>query len=348
MIGKYLDDLENRIDAKTEDLLFTQWKCFTDGECTDSLFSPQRRQCAPPSIAWPEICINDAIEDFEMMALQQFYGCSVALAEGNGALMAVRCNYGTGILPSLFGAELFIMDRETNTLPTTKSLVGGKEAIKALLDRGIPDVTHGLGGKVLEMGQRFVGMMQNYPKIRQYVHIYHPDTQGPMDICELLWGSSLFLALLDSPELVKALLDLITETYIRFMREWIKIVPASNGYTVHWSLLHKGHIMLRDDSAMNLSPKMFAEFIEPYDQKLLDEFSGGAIHFCGKGDHYIHRISEMQGVYAIQMTQPEYNDMETIFQYTVDQGIKLLDLPKHAVEQALSQGRNLHNNVHCW
>jgi uroporphyrinogen-III decarboxylase len=115
---------------------------------------------------------------------------------------------------------------------------------------------------------------------------------------------------------------------------------------VHWSLLHKGNIMLRDDSAMNLSPKMFAEFVEPYDQRLLNEFGGGALHFCGKGDHYIARIPEMRGVYAVQMSQPEYNDMEKIFTHTVDKGIPLLRLPRKAAQAALQQGRDLHGLVH--
>jgi uroporphyrinogen-III decarboxylase len=180
------------------------------------------------------------------------------------------------------------------------------------------------------------------------VRVYHPDTQGPMDICELLWGSSLFLALLDTPELVKALLDLITQTYIRFMQTWTAIAPLAADYNVHWSLLHRGKIMLRDDSAMNLSPAMFAEFVEPYDQRLLDAFGGGAIHFCGKGSHYIHRIPAMRGVYAINMSQPDYNDMETIFRHTADRGIKILGLARDTAEEALRQGRNLHGNVHCW
>jgi hypothetical protein len=226
-------------------------------------------------------------------------------------------------------------------------LEGGADAMKALLDQDVPDVRNGLGGKVFEMAQRFQKMLRPYPKIQRYVHLYHPDTQGPRDICELLWGSSLFVALMDVPDLVKAVLDLITITYIRVMREWSAHVPFAEGYNVHWSLLHKGNIMLRDDSAMNLSPNMFVEFVEPYDQRLLDEFGGGALHFCGKGDHYIPRIPEMRGVYAVQMSQPEYNDMEKIFKNTIDKGIPLLRLPREAAQSALQQGRDLHGLVHC-
>ena len=106
--------------------------------------------------------------------------------------------------------------------------------------------------------------------------------------------------------------------------------------------------MLRDDSAMNLSSAMFHEFIRPYDQRLLIEFGGGAVHFCGKGDHFIAELTQMPGVYAINLSQPEYNDMESVFRCTVDQGICLLELNRQAAETALVQGRNLHGRVHAW
>ena len=347
MLKQYLEELERRIDSVSEEQLFAEWKDFSDGKCTDGIFSPKRRTSAAPTIEWPEININDAIEDFEIMALDQFRQCSRMLEEGSGELMNVRCNYGTGIMPTLFGAELFMMPRETNTLPTSRPLTGGKAAVRALVRRGIPDLNAGLGGKVFEMGQHFLDMINDYPNVRQYIHLYHPDLQGPIDVCELLWGSEMFVDLIDVPDLAKELLELVTETYIAFMRRWCELVPPSE-YSAHWSLLHKGTLMIRDDSAMNLSSRMFKQFIEPYDQRLLHEFGGGAIHFCGRGDHYIKRVGQMDQVFAINMSQPEYNDMETIFQNTVDKDIKIIGLPRNAAEEAINQGRDLRASVHCW
>ena len=268
-------------------------------------------------------------------------------------------------MPTLFGASLFVMDMEMDTLPTTIPLGGletatadgsvqpagdskAAEAVKALLDRGVPDLRTALGGKVLEMGERYKAMMAPYPKIRRCVHVYHPDMQGPMDIAELLWGSGLFVALLEVPDMVQALLGLVADTYAQFMGAWTGLIPFDGEYAVHWSMLHKGRIMLRDDSAMNLSPRMFETFIKPYDGRLLRELGGGAIHFCGRGDHYIKRASEIEGLFAINMSQPEYNKMEAIFANTVDKGINIVGLPRGAAEAALAQGRDLHGRVHCW
>lgn len=99
--------------------------------------------------------------------------------------------------------------------------------------------------------------------------------------------------------------------------------------------------MLRDDSAMNLSPEMYAEFAEPYNRRILAEVGGGAMHFCGRGDHYIHLLCAIPGLYGVNLSQPQHNDMEKIFQSTVDRGIVLLNLDRKAAEAALERGRDL-------
>jgi hypothetical protein len=196
------------------------------------------------------------------------------------------------------------------------------------------------------MGDRFAEIALRYPKIGRYVHIYHPDLQGPMDICELLWGSSIFYDLVDRPELVLGLLELVTETYARFMRRWAQIIPFRPSGNVHWGFYHKGSLMLRDDSAMNLSSTMVRRFVLPYDQHLLDAFGGGAIHFCGKGDHFIEAMAALRGLYAVNLSQPELNDMERIYSNTIDRDINLLGLNDGAVKQAQQRGRDLRGRVH--
>jgi hypothetical protein len=348
MIEKYLDDLDRRIDPEVEDGLFDQWRTFADGRLVEGVFSPRRRGPSPPRIEWPHVLVNDALEDCEAMALQQLELCSKALAEGSGALLAVRCNYGTAILPSLFGGERFLMEREIDTLPACRSLEGGAEAVKRLLDQGVPDLDAGQGATTFRMGQYFKQLLSDCPQISKHVYVYHPDLQGPMNVCEMLWGSSLYVDLYDKPDLVKDFLSLITETYIRFMRRWNQIVTPLAGYGVHWSMLHRGQIMVRDDAATNLSPAMYEDFIRPCDQRLLDELGGGAIHFCGRGDHLIAKLSQLSGIHAVNTTQPALNNVETIFAHTIDKQVNLLGFEREIADQALRQGRPLRGRVHCW
>jgi hypothetical protein len=267
------------------------------------------------------------------------------LASGGGGLLCVRSNYGTGIMPAAFGAEMFMMADDLNTLPTSKPLDGGKERLRAILREGIPDLDRSIAGRTLEMGRRFAQISKRYPNIGKYISIYHPDLQGPMDICELMVGSALFTMAYDEPGMVKDLLERITDTYIAYLTEWFKIAPPTGAYSVHWSMLHMGRVMLRDDSAMNFSPAMYEEFIYPYDQRILDHFGGGAIHFCGRGDHFIAPMSKTAGLFAIAMSQPELNDMETIYRHTVDKDIRLIGFPRHGLSAV--PGRDVRKNICC-
>jgi hypothetical protein len=347
-IRVYLDDLEQRIDAAGEQELQAAWERFIRGQHADGIFAPRRAYSAPPRIEWPQLTINQAQADYDGMALQQLDACSAALSAGSGGLLCARCNYGTPILPSLFGVELYYMAEEHNTLPTCYALAGGAEAMRAMVAAGVPEIDRALWHKVRAMARRYQELFAPYPKLSRWVHLYHPDVQGPMDCVELLWGSALFLALHDEQELVKAALQLLTDTYCAVMDDWLSIVPTQADASYHWSLYQPGRIMLRDDSAMNLSPEMFGEFIAPYDAQLLERYGGGAMHFCGRGDHFIAHAAALPGLRAIQMSQPEYNNMDVIYRHTVDAGILLLDLRRATAEQALAAGRDLHGRVHCW
>lgn len=342
-----LTDLEERLDVAQETALLAQWQAFADGRFTGDIFAPRRSAPKPAGALWPDhVSVNAGLRDYDLMALQQFTACSQTLASGSGALLNVRANYGTSIIPLLFGVRPFVMADELDTLPTSWPLQD-VAAIERLVDAGPPDLNQGYFPHVLEMAARYQAIAHAHPNIGQHVFVYHPDLQGPMDICEVVWGSSIFMALIDRPELVHGLLTVVTDTYIRALEAWQAIVPFRPAGNAHWGLYHRGNIMLRDDSAMNLSPAMFAEFIRPYDQRLLDHFGGGAIHFCGRGDHYLPQVAEMRGVTAINLSQPECNDMARVFDYTVERGLNIIGLEGAAAQAAVAAGRDLRGRVHA-
>ena len=81
------------------------------------------------------VIVISALDDMDMMALQQYGICSQQLESGSGHLMNVRCNYGTSIIPLLFGVELFVMDEELDTLPTSVPF-NDLDAIQRIVDAG--------------------------------------------------------------------------------------------------------------------------------------------------------------------------------------------------------------------
>jgi hypothetical protein len=248
----------------------------------------------------------------------------------------------------MYGVRLYLMPEETNTLPTCYPLPGGLDAVLRLLEKGDPGLTAGLAPAVLDAGGLFRSVLGKRPRLDRHITIYHPDLQGPMDVCELLLGSALFTDLIDRPEEVRAVLQSITGTYSTFMRRWLRIVPPMERWSVHWHMLHRGRIMLRDDSATNLSPAMFEEFIKPYDRELLGAFGGGAIHFCGKGDGFIQVAADIPFLYAIHISQPELNDLEEVCRQTVDRGIHIIGLKREAGQQLAQLGGLPKGCVHCW
>lgn len=341
-----LEDLERRLDTTTEDDFIAQWRSFLFNKFDGEIFTPYRKNITNPNIELPSIHINDALDNLELMLQAQLVMASNALSARN-LIPCIRANYGTGILSSLFGAELFIMPRETNTLPTTKTF-NDTEKIRSLIETGIPALTNGLGQRVFDFGEFCAEALAPYPLVKKYVQVYHPDTQGPLDIAELLWGGDMFYAMYDEPDLVHSFLKLISDTYTAFLEKWFTIFPSVSDMNCHWSTFYfLGHILIRNDSAMNLTPDFYKEFALPYDSALLKHFNGGAVHFCGRGDHYIESLCSIPELSAINMSQPHLNDMETIYRNTVDKGVKMLDFSREYAQKALTRPNGLNHNVHC-
>ena len=339
-----LEDIENRIDPDTEEDFRRQWDDFLHHRFTGEIFTPLRRKQSVSSLPRPVIHINDTLEDPETMLCSQLLNVSEALASRDRNL-SVRANYGTGILPTVFGAELFLMPQEAETQPATRSLKG-EDAIEKLLDRGMPPLTAGLGRRVMETGEFFREVFAGYPKIQRYVEIYHPDLQGPLDVCDLLWGQELFYAVYDDPDTVLALMQLITDTYLAFIAKWQTIVPPRGDICCHWdNLMHRGQLVVRDDTAMNFSPECYKTFVRPFDAQLIGRY-GGVIHFCGRGDHYIHLLKEIPNLCGVNLSQPHLNNRETIYRSTVDCGIQLLAFHRETALRDVSRPGGFHSNLH--
>ena len=343
-IRKYLDDLEARIDDSVESELARQWLAFSDCQWKESFFAPARTPI-PARVDWPRVFINDALDNIDLMVYSQLRMCSEMLADGTGELLCVRSNFGTGIIPTMFGAELFVMPYDHDILPGTRPFAEGRDDMIAILDKGEMDFSRGLAGKVFAVAERFQGLFRDYPLIARHVHIYNPDLQGPLSLCEAMWGSDVYLEFFDDPDLVESALDFICDVYIEFTRRWKKLCPDfDGGHAVEWGMLHRGGTIIRNDSATNVSGDLYEEYVKPRDQRIIDAFGGG-VHFCGKGDHYVEHLADIRGLGVINMSQPEYNNMETIYQNTVDKGILIIGLQSNEVRRAVEAGRDLRGRV---
>ena len=105
----YLEDIERRINPEEEERIEREWLAFADGKCGDPFFSP-KREISRPTVDYPVMLINDAFGREDWMVYQQLKLVSEELASGKGNLLNARANYGTGIIPSMFGAEVYYME----------------------------------------------------------------------------------------------------------------------------------------------------------------------------------------------------------------------------------------------
>lgn len=346
-ITVYLDDLERRLNIDEEERLLQEWRLFASGGWPGELFIPCRNPVERGPLVWPKIGINAAIEgDYALMLLSQLYGVQEVICSTGGHVPMVRANYGSTILPTMLGCELVLMDVEYNTLPGALSMPDPANAVRRRLDQGMPDLNHGQGRQAMEASVYFLETLNRWPKLSRYVHIYHPDWQGPLDIAEVFYGSEIFLAFYDEPELIQDFLGLVTDTYIANAERYFRLLPPAPELNFHYGWVHRGAIRISLDSCVNFSPEMYRETVMPHDQRLLQRF-GGLIHSCGKVDHFAEVLPEIgSGYYGFNLSQPHMNDMERVFAATIDRGIPVFGLPWDAVQAAQASGRPLRGLVH--
>jgi hypothetical protein len=58
-------------------------------------------------------------------------------------------------------------------------------------------------------------------------------------------------------------------------------------------------VWIADDEAVNLSPRLYAEFVAPHYSRIFKSFGGGVLHFCGDGSHHGAALLQMEGLRAI-------------------------------------------------
>jgi hypothetical protein len=168
------------------------------------------------------------------------------------------------------------------------------------VDRDQPELTGGLGGRIFETAAFFSNCLRDYG-LAPYVHMFQVDNQGPFDCAYLLWGQEIFVAIYDEPELVHALLDLITRTTIAFVQRQKEILAEPTNQMYHWWYWVPGGVRVVDDVAISLSPRMYAEFCRPYNERVFAAFGNGYIHYCGHGLQSQSQRLATRGLRGIEM-----------------------------------------------
>ena len=223
----------------------------------------------------------------------------------------LRPNVGTTIVASMFGAEIRLVE---NNPPWVMPFSDVKR-IREIVNAPLPDVRAGLGQRVMDQYAYYHAAVVDYPRCRAAFDFTLPDLQGPFSIAELLLGSAVYPVFYDDVELVRALLDKTTAQMIRVYKAIIGLTRdrAGEGYCHQHAVMVKGSPLIRDDSMVNLSPKMYRQVVLPYDQRLGDELGGVGVHFCGNGMHQVDNLLSIASVRSLDFGQADKNDVDAVY-----------------------------------
>jgi hypothetical protein len=260
---------------------------------------------------------HEAFADPAKMLVNELVGSGMVWGSGSPSIvnsvllrddfpLQIRANYGIGIMASLFGAEIQVVE---DNMPWVQPI--GPARLEQALAHGVPDLDCGLLPRALETMAAYREALAPYPKCAQAIRITQTDLQGPFDIAAQLWGGEIFMAFNDRPEFLRELLDLIGEAYVQVCRKVASASTAQAGADciyLHFTIC-RGGCLLKDDSSIMLSPRTYAGFIRPANERVLEALGGGGIHWCGSGQHWRPEFVATRGLRCIDWGDPEKLDL---------------------------------------
>lgn len=220
----------------------------------------------------------------------------------------IRGNFGTVIVPSVYGAEVRFTEGNT-------PWASGERGIDYYLDKDPYDFEAGIYPRVSERYKYYREILSNYSNLQESIALVLPDLQGPLEVAASLLGEELYLKLAQDPKKVWRFLRRISETIVGLAKEFEKLTKEHlpEGYTHQHGAVIKGNILIREDSAINLSANMYREQVLPHNEFIIEELSGGGVHFCGDGEHLVDEMASSSHIQCIDLGQPKLMDLEKLY-----------------------------------
>ena len=284
-VNELLEKLEKDIRPDWEEEKTERLKQAVNYEKTDRFLI---RALYPDRSGNRPATMEEIHSDMDAMMYNELLKCLPSYEVMDDSIPMIRANYGTGTLPSLFGAHYKIVD---NNMPWVNHL--DRARIEEIAQHGLRCPEDWLSSRVSATHEHYRRRLADYPVCQKYIHIYHADLQGPFDVAHLMWGSDIYLEMYDEPELVKDFLSAVTDVYIEYMKQILKETNSlidGGLFHYHWSSVYRGRITLREDSSVNLSREFYEEFIKPCNERIADAFAPITMHFCGRADQWVHSL----------------------------------------------------------
>ena len=155
----------------------------------------------------------------------------------------------------------------------------------------------GLMPKVLEF--------LRHMKANSFLPVGITDFQGPLTTANQLMGyDKLIYLMFDHPELMHRLMEIVTESLIRWVKKQKEVIGEPLNWCISDQQVYTGAnagVWFSDDDAVLMSPDTYREFVVPYNSRILTEFGGGCIHYCGNATHHADSFLATQGLKALNI-----------------------------------------------
>ncbi len=250
------------------------------------------------------------VESAEQMLYDQVVGVICTARAGSDAQLTIRADTGTGTLATIAGCKQTLSDF---ALPWTGHVE--RDRLLTFVPQAVELAGAGIMPRVRELYAWFRATLPSC------VQLYCADTQGPFDLAHLLYGDRLFYDLYDEPAFIHSLLEKATYVYIegtKLMKAWID-EPLDGGY--HWSFaMDNGGVRACEDTSTLLSPDCIAEFVIPYQQRALEAFGGGWVHYCGNNDALYTQVLANPAARGLNFGNPERHDFAKVIPDLIEAG----------------------------
>lgn len=251
--------------------------------------------------------------------------------------VTIRPNFGIGLVSSILGARVEQIDDNPPWVHPFPSRSGLRKMFEidtaAVSSKGwIP--------RVIETYQFYDEALAPYRNLNRLVKRVLPDLQGPFDNYGLVRGSEAFTDFYSAPGLLNEGLALTAEVQIQAARTLLPFTSDHrHGFSYQHGLAMRGYILIRNDSAVMISPEMYRDFITPQDSAVLTALGGGGIHSCGNLEHQMANYLNLEQICCVDLGQGLMNDRGKLFRLAKERKTAIIRM--EATEEELVTGKIL-------
>ncbi|MBA2123998.1 hypothetical protein B9J78_03575 [bacterium Unc6] len=239
-----------------------------------------------------------AMKDHQFHLEEQIKGFQQKLSAKfkDDALFSLSPIAGVGTIASAFGCPTRFLD---DNMPWTEHIIDDPKDIIHLK----PEIKK---AEIFNLALEKALYFRN--KVGSGFPISLPDIQGPVDTAGIVMQDTrLFEAVYTHPQEVHLLMKMVAETIIRMVRTFEEKVTNLFCYS-HSNWLPYG-IYMSDDYLAVISPKIYAEFVVPYNEMIAREFGGVFLHSCGDYTHQAGNLLGTKGLMGVDFHEFPINKM---------------------------------------